>query len=163
MARTSKNVKDSQRKASNVNVASKQLKKVTTQKGKGKGKGKKMADVRTETHFNRKSKKEKTMADVWTETYLKGKSKKKGQDQKERKGIDLITHAAVRKLCHRAGVERIGWDAYRSTKHIIVNFLDELIGNALLYTHSIDRKTVTPELMVLAAETSDVHFMRDEF
>ena len=75
----------------------------------------------------------------------KGKigAKRNKTKAKTRSVLDGITKPAIRRLARRGGVKRIASFVYEDTRHALRNFLQQVVGNASVYTDHAKRKTVT--------------------
>lgn len=60
-----------------------------------------------------------------------------------RDSIQGITKPAIRRLARRGGVKRISGLVYEETRHVLKDFLDRIIRDAITYTEHARRKTVT--------------------
>jgi len=60
-----------------------------------------------------------------------------------RDNIQGVTKAAIRKLSRRGGVKRISNLIYEETRGNLKSFLEKVVSDAILYTESARRKTVT--------------------
>ncbi|CEM23183.1 unnamed protein product [Vitrella brassicaformis CCMP3155] len=57
--------------------------------------------------------------------------------------ISGITKPAIRRLARRGGVKRINGLVYEEVRNILKDFLQKVIGDAVVYTEYGNRKTVT--------------------
>ena len=83
-----------------------------------------------------------------------GKGLGKGGAKRHRRilrdNIQGITKPAIRRLCRRAGVKRIGGMIYEETRGVVKVFLEQVIRDAVTYTEYARRKTVTAMDVVYA-------------
>lgn len=92
-------------------------------------------------------------------SYHRGKGGKglgKGPAAKRHRTVILrdnaqgITKPAIRRLARRAGVKRISGLIYEETRSVLRHFLEQTIGDAVIYTEHAQRKTVTAMDVVYA-------------
>lgn len=57
--------------------------------------------------------------------------------------IKGITKPAIRRLARRAGVKRINRQVYDTTREVLNEFLNNIIGDTIVYTEHAHRKTVS--------------------
>lgn len=83
-----------------------------------------------------------------------GKGLGKGAAKRHRKvlrdNVQGITKPAIRRIARRAGVKRISGLIYDETRGVLRNFLEGLVGDAVIYTEHANRKTVTAMDVVYA-------------
>lgn len=60
-----------------------------------------------------------------------------------RNNLDGISKADIRRLARRGGVKRMSEEMYAETRDILKQFVQRIIGTALIYTQYASRKTVT--------------------
>ena len=76
-----------------------------------------------------------------------GKSLGKGGAKRHRRilqdNIQGITKPAIRRLARRGGVKRISGLIYVETRIVLKKFLEQMVGDAVLYTQHAGRVTVT--------------------
>ena len=65
------------------------------------------------------------------------------QPKAPRDKLQGITKPAIRRLARRGGVQRISGLIYQETRTVLEVFLTRLISDAIAYTESGGRKTVT--------------------
>lgn len=68
----------------------------------------------------------------------------------EKKAIEGVTKASIRRLARRGGVKRIGGMMYGETRMALEEFLRDVISKAAVYTEHAKRKTVTAMDVVYA-------------
>ena len=57
--------------------------------------------------------------------------------------VEGITKPAIRRLARRGGVHRISRTIYQEVRTVLVNFLKQVVRDAITYTTHARRKTVT--------------------
>jgi histone H4 len=62
---------------------------------------------------------------------------------KPKDNIKGITKPAIRRLARRAGVKRINRKVYDATRAVLNDFLNNIIGDTVVYTEHAHRKTVS--------------------
>jgi len=72
-----------------------------------------------------------------------GKGGAKRHRKVMRDSIQGITKPAIRRLARRGGVKCISGLIYEETRHVLKDFLDHVIRDAITYTEHARRKTVT--------------------
>ena len=64
--------------------------------------------------------------------------------------VQGVTKPAIRRLARRGGVKRISNGIYGETRVVLRDFLEKVLKQALVYTDSAHRKTVTAMDIVYA-------------
>lgn len=72
-----------------------------------------------------------------------GKGGAKRHRKITRDTIQGITKPAIRRLARRGGVKRISGLIYEETRHVLKEFIDRILRDAITYTEHARRKTVT--------------------
>lgn len=60
-----------------------------------------------------------------------------------RDNIQGVTKPAIRRLCRRGGVKRIGGQVYEESRKVLKTYLEDIIRDAVTYTEYAKRKTVS--------------------
>ena len=60
-----------------------------------------------------------------------------------RNNLDGISKSDIRRLARRGGVKRMSQEMYHETRDILKQYIQRIIGTALVYTEYASRKTVT--------------------
>ncbi len=63
---------------------------------------------------------------------------------------DRIKKADIRRMARRGGVKRMAGDIYEQTRHAVIDYVEEVVRNAIMYTEHSKRKTVTSMDIVYA-------------
>jgi len=72
--------------------------------------------------------------------------------------IEGVTKPAIRRLCRRGGIRRIGSNVYATSRAIITNFLTDVVKDSIVYTEHSKRKTVTPYDVVNALKRKNMAY-----
>lgn len=75
--------------------------------------------------------------------------------QVKRDNIQGITKPAIRRLARRGGVKRMSNGIYDETRGVLKNFLEKVIGDAIVYMEHARRKTVNALDVVYALKKQD--------
>ena len=82
-----------------------------------------------------------------------GKGKFAGKAKRHRNQVDAIngiTKPAIRRLCRRGGIKRIGGLMYEESRAILKAWLENVLHDSLTYAEHARRKTMTAADIVFA-------------
>jgi len=79
-----------------------------------------------------------------------GKGAKRHRNFKDLQPENGITKPAIRRLCRRGGIKRIGGHMYQETRAILKAWLENVLRDSLTYCTHARRKTLTATDVVYA-------------